>query len=191
MTRSQKGFAPTLIIIAIAVVIIAIAGGFFVMNRSGSSPSVPTETSSESPSDTASSGEITSTLPDVIGRGENLECDFRIPVEQGSENPFNAGKLWTTGNQGRSTITANVNGSQMEANAIYKDNTAYTWMSMAGKTMGYKFSQSELEKMDSSLTPEERQQAEQVRSEMLFNCNPWTPDASKFVLPSDVNFQEL
>lgn len=135
-------------------------------------------------------GEFRSSLPRLVGRGDTLECDWRMPVEQ-PESPFNTGKLWTMGNNGRSQITATVNGVAMQVNAIYKDNAAYTWMTVTSEKMGFKFSKEKLESEAESMTPEQQRQTAQIREEMIFNCRAWSPDPAKFVLPTDITFREI
>jgi hypothetical protein len=194
---SQQGLAPLMIAIIIGVIALAVAGGYYGMRRSATPVVTSTKSTSDNTSTSTTStspvitGETRSTLTDVIGRGQNLECDWKLPASTtAEENPFNAGKLWTTGNKGRSTITANLSeGMTMEGNAVYKDNTIYSWIQTAGTKMGFKFTPSELAEMDSSMTAQQRQQAEQIKQEMNFNCQPWTPDESKFELPSDVEFR--
>jgi hypothetical protein len=135
-------------------------------------------------------GEFRSSLPRLVSRGDTLECDWRMPVEQ-PDSPFNTGKLWTMGNQGRSQINGTLNGVDMEASAIYKDNAAYTWMTFNTTKMGFKFSKEQLESQAETMTPEQRQQAMQIREEMIFNCRAWNPQPEKFVLPSDITFREM
>jgi hypothetical protein len=189
----SKGFSAVSIIVVLAA--LAVIGGGVYYLWSESSPSA--QSTSEAPTagsssteETAATGEFRSTLPRIIGRGEPLECDWRMPVEN-PESPFNTGKLWTAGNHGRSSINGSINGAAVEANAIYKDNDAYSWMDFNGTKMGFKFSQSEIESMNDAMTPEQKQQAEQIKQEMIFSCKSWTPDASKFTLPTDVDFRAM
>lgn len=139
---------------------------------------------------TQSLSDLRTTMPDVIGRGEDLECEWKLP-EEAEETPFNSGKLWTTANQGRSTIDTDINGIKVQANAIYKDNNAYSWMEVNGTKLGFKYSQRNLDEMNDKMTPQERQQAEQIRQQMIVTCDPWTVDETKFALPEDVSFREM
>lgn len=189
-TSLSQGFSSIAIAIIIGAIVLVGGAAFYAMRSTSpsSSPSSATTVTSESTtSEYVPTGEVASTLTDIIARGQSMECDWKLPAE--AENPFDTGKLWTTANQGRSSIQANINGMTIDANAIYKDNTAYTWMVTNGVKMGFKFSPSEIDSMNSSMTAEQRQQAEQIRQEMIFNCRPWTPDPSKFELPADVEFR--
>lgn len=186
-SRYSQGFSALAVILIIVVAILVGTGGFIMMRRSTTEPVTLNPGSINAPT-SSSVQEMSSTIPDIVGRGQNLECDWRMPTT-GSENPFGAGKLYTTGNKGRSQIAGGTEGVAIEGNAVYKDGEVYSWISAAGTTMGFKFSKDELASMESEMTAEQRQQAEQIRQQMIFNCKPWTPDESKFTLPSGVEFK--
>lgn len=184
----SRGFSA---IVAVVIAALVLGGiGVFVMSRRTSTSTPSSSVDRSTPAGTESAvptGDLSSTIQDVVGRRQNLECDWKMPVE--GENPFGTGKLWTTGNKGRSQIAGATSGVGMEGNAIYKDNEVYSWISVAGTTMGFKFDKAELESMNAEMTAEQKQQAEQIRSEMIFQCRPWTPDESKFTLPTGVEFK--
>jgi hypothetical protein len=139
--------------------------------------------------DIITAGELTTTASDIIGYGQDLACDWKIPLGA-STSPFTAGKLWTSSGRGRSTTTAEMNGTSIEANVMYLKSTAYAWITTDGQKTGMKLDPSSIEEFNRSMTPQERQQAEQIRSSMLFTCHTWTPDETKFILPPDVTFEE-
>ncbi len=189
---NQKGISGVLIAIIIAAVLIFAAGGYYMLTRSGSGPSPSASGSTAAPQKPASKKEpisnASSTFQDIVGKGQNLECDWHLPTS-GAANPFGTGKLYTTGNKGRSMIKGTTNGIEIDANVIYTDEAAYSWVIVAGTTVGYKFDKAELQKMASEMTPEQKQQAEQIRAKMIFSCKGWTPDESKFILPTGVEFK--
>jgi hypothetical protein len=185
----NRGFSAIVAVVVVAVLLVGIGAAVMMRDSSPSSSSSergrgPVATDSEE----TVGGEIESTLPDIISRGQSLECDWRMPIEE-ADNPFGTGKLYTTGNKGRSMITGNLGGGDFEGNAIYMNNEVYTWMNIGGNTIGFKFDESELSEADSEMTPEERVQAEQIAQDRIFNCSPWTPDESLFVLPEGVSFE--
>ena len=185
----QKGFAPIIVVIGIVGLILVGGAGWYFMSRGSEVPaSSTTPAAEETTSDDASVSESTETMSALIGRGQNLECDWRMPIEA-ADNPFNTGKLWTTGNMGRSQISGTIAGGAMEGNAIFKDSEVYTWMAFGGQKVGFRMSESDLADASAGMTAEQRQQAEQISREMIFNCRPWTPDASLFEIPSDVTFR--
>lgn len=186
----QAGLAPIALIgIVIAILLVGAAGWYFISGRS-TTPSGSTETpETESREQVAEpTGEISDTMEALIGRGQSLECDWKMPnMPEGAA--MSNGKLWTTGNKGRSQVSGNVSGMSMEANAIFKDNTVYSWVMFGGQKMGFKMNPEELSDANNSMSAEQKQQAEQIRSQMIFNCQAWTPDESKFALPSDIIFR--
>jgi len=190
---NQKGISGILLGIIIAAVLIFAAGGYYMLNRSAKSASPSASGSAaksqknENPKQEPING-ASSTIQDVVGKGQNLECDWHMP-DAGSSNPFGTGKLYTTGNKGRSMISGNASGMSIDGNGIYKDGTAYSWVTVAGTTVGFKFDKEKLNQMNSEMTPEQKKQAEQIRAKMIFSCKPWTPDESKFVLPTGVEFK--
>ena len=194
--RSQQGLAPLVIVIIVAVVALAGAGAYYAMRGTGSAASTDSTatgsasgTSEETSLDTTA-GEMKTDLMSLVSKGQSLECTWRMPVKEGEETPFGEGTLWTTANKGRSTITGNPAGMQMEGNAIYTQETIYSWISSDMFKMGFKFSPETIKELNDGMSAEERQQAEQIRQEMIVNCKPWTPDESKFVVPTDVEFKE-
>ncbi len=189
-----KGFSAISFLIVIAMLAIIGGGIYYLKIESAASiVSNPTNTQEVAGEDTlvtSSTGEFRSSLPRLVARGDALECDWRLQVED-STSQARAGKLWTMGNQGRSSGTGSVNGVAMEANTIYKDEVAYTWVEPSGNNVGFTFAQSLLEETDNAMNPEQKQQAEQISQEMIFDCKSWVPDLSKFEVPSDVQFRTI
>ena len=185
----QKGFSAVLVIL-IVVILLAGVGVYSMMRRpNATSPSTATNQSANTDSrESQPTGGENTTITDIVGRGQNLECDWRLP-ESGSENPFGTGKLYTTGSKGRSTISGGTEGISINADAIYRDEEVYSWMKVGETTLGFKFDKKEIEDIASNLTPEQKQQADQLRAKMIFSCKPWAPDESKFTLPSGVEFK--
>lgn len=173
------------------VVVLLVAGGigWYVLTQQGNNAATtatPMEPTSTAIQPTVGTGNINTTMPDLVARGQNLECDWKLPVQQPG---FSDGKLWTTGNKGRSTIAGTVSDMSMEANAIYADGTVFSWVDLAGQKKGFKITPEEAKQMNNTMSPEEKQQAEQIRQQMVFHCQPWTPDPTKFTLPTDVVFE--
>ena len=188
---NQKGFSAVVAII-LGVIILAGVGAYVMMNRPTSSKSKSAATGKSAPLNkevAVPTGELSSTFEDLVGKGKNLECDWKLPTSGTTPNPFGTGKLYTAGNRGRSMISGSASGMSIDGNGIYKDGVAYSWVSVGGTTVGFKFDKAELEKMSSEMTPEQKQQAEQIRAKMIFQCKSWTPDESKFALPTGVEFK--
>ncbi len=190
---NQKGVSGVLIIIIAAVFLIGV-GAFVMMRRSPSSTSTTPSTATEHSTDAMTkeavpTGDISGTYTDIVRKGQNLECDFVLPSSGEAPNPFGTGKLYTTGSKGRSMMSGNTSGMSMEASAIYKDETAYSWVKVGETTMGFKFDKEKMNAMSKDLTPQQIQQGEQFRAKMDFKCKPWTPDNSMFELPVGVEFK--
>ncbi len=130
--------------------------------------------------------EVSWSVEQILGVSESLECTWRPPQEP--MKGFEEGKLWTSGGKGRSTATFVLNAGPAEANAIYDGESVTGWFEVMGVKQGFKMNKAELDAANESMTPQEREQAEQYRSEMIVSCRPWNPDPSYFVVPSDVSF---
>ena len=124
----------------------------------------------------------------LLGRRQNLECDVKSP--SGAAQNY-TGKLWTTGDKGRSTLSATIaKGMTMEMSAIYKDGTMSMWSYMNGNlVMAKTLNEADADK--EPVTAEQKAQAEQYKSKMILNCHPWTPDMSKFETPAGVTFTPM
>lgn len=189
---NQKGVSTVVIVVILAIILLA-AGAFFMMKKpvpsTSDSSTTPEKMESTKTEPTVSTGEMSGTFDELVGKGQSLECDFVLPSSDGKPNPFGTGKLYTTGSKGRSMMKGNTSGMSMEANAIYKDGVAYSWVKVGETTMGFKFDKDKMKEMSSGMTPQQKQQGEQFRQKMNFKCKPWTPDESKFILPTGVEFK--
>ncbi len=190
MNQLVKGFS-TPVIVGIGLVVLGVIG-FIVFIQKSTLEDLSNSTKEKiihEKNDTDFIGESTGTITNLISRGKNLQCDWKIPGEA-ENNLFGTGKIWTTDNKGRSQIAGNTAGVNMEANTIYIDNNIYMWLETAGIKQGFQFTNETLKEETESMTAEKKQQAEQISREMRFNCQPWTPDESKFQLPTDIDFQK-
>lgn len=186
----QEGSSRVIIIAFVLLLLAIVAGYFFMRGRSGTATSMMDTTSPTAAVSSAPAGPVEGSILDILGKGSSLECDIKVPAKEGQPSPFSTGKLWTTGTTGRSTLSGAVSGVAMEANAIYKDKTVYTWIITNGTKMGFKVSPEEAANANAKMTPQQMQQAEQYKQKMIFNCHAWTVDQSKFVLPTDVVFKD-
>lgn len=190
----QSGIG-TLLIIGIIGAVLVIGGiGYAAMKSSRMAPSesatAPAESAAAPTGTTArldDGTERTATFEQLLSAGQNLECDWKMP-QGAQENLMGSGKLYATSNMGRSMYTGTVNGVTMEGNAIYKDGGVTGWMMVNGQKFGFRMSEEEIASSNAALTEDQKKQAEQIRSEMIVSCKPWTPDMSFFEVPSDITF---
>jgi len=182
--KSQQGIAPLLIVGIVALVLLAGGGIYYASRPVPGTPITPTTRDTQ----TIPTGEVSTNINDLLNKGQAMECDWHSPAGPTAND---TGKLWTDGTRGRSAITTNIaSGLSMDANALYTKGDMYSWMNINGTKMGFKIARKEGEEMNDTMTAEQKKQAEQYRQEMVFNCRAWTVDPSKFVLPTDVTFEE-
>lgn len=189
----HKGFSAVSFVVILATLGIIGGGVYYLWTESSHPVAQQVSKQSVAAAETTlaaapTTGEFRSTLPRLVKRGDTLECDWRVQSEIPGMS-LGPGKLWTMGNHGRSWGAGTVNGMQMEVNALYKDETVYSWMKINGQSVSYTFTKSEMESMSDQMTPEQKTQAQQINQEMIYNCKAWNPDPTKFSLPTDVDFK--
>lgn len=199
----QAGIAPVIIIAAV-LIIGAIGGGavYYSSTRSTSTMEGVTPTAApsgtgkmavDSPEALTSGAEVSRSFEQIFATKQNLECTWKPPATAGEEamEGFVEGKLWTTGDRGRSTAKMNLAGMESEVNAIYNEKGITSWASIAGQKFGFIITNDQMQAENEKMTEEERRQAEQYRDEMIVSCKPWTPDETYFEPPADVSFDTI
>lgn len=147
---------------------------------------VPTIAPTASPS-----AVFTTDVVSLINRKEKLECTWNIPIE-GTQKAFSLATVWTANNQGRITITPSQQPETgIVANAIFKDEKVYSWITTKEKTLGFAFSQKENPELESKMSDSQKLQVKLIQKEFTFFCNPWQADTSKFIIPSNIDFEEV
>lgn len=195
---NQRGIAPAVLAAIIAGVIL-LAGGTFLLFAGNSDQSSNSETAetantpgSEQLSD--SPGDFTGSYFDAIGRGDPVQCKWRVPEELAGEFQVGEGDFYTDGvSRGRSDATFQNNGANFAAHSILTSDAVYNWTELPGGSgsVGFKLPRADLEAASDDLSPQEQQQAQEIRAQYSFNCQPWTVDESKFELPAGVTFSEV
>lgn len=209
----QTGFAPlALAIFGILVLGAIAAGAFLITGRSttvpapsaqttsgtgatnpttGTTNNLPPATTQTGAAGESASGEMSGTIDELARRGASMECDIRsVP---GAAYSLESGTLWTTAGKARSTINAKEpnSGMTMIANAIYAENNVHTWLSLNGSVVyAQKFDPASFAP-NTTMTAEQKAQAEQYRNQLVVNCHPWIVDETKFVLPEGVTFTQM
>lgn len=88
----------------------------------------------------------------------------------------------------RGEYSTTVQGKNIDATVIVRDGYAHTWTSMSS-TMGFKSKIVEDPETGSAgTTGTYSYSADQIGD---YDCQPWTADASLFVLPAEVSFKEV
>jgi hypothetical protein len=191
LRKDEKGFS-VLAVALILVLLLAVGGGVWYYGmRDDGSESARTGSGETSSETAASDMRFAGSYFDAIGRGQPLECDWRVPEDSLGPNQAGEGKLYTDGsNRGRSEAAFIVSDRPTNTYAIIIDDNIYQWTDIGGQSVGIIISKAAAEASAGSLSEEDRQQGTAYAVKYSFDCQPWTVDESKFVLPEGVEFSE-
>lgn len=172
--------------IAVAVIIIAGVGAYFIVGRDTAETSetvVEEMVSEQSDSQRASSEVVTESmsLTDIINEQKNQLCTFTDSETKG------VGTVFIGDRDFRGDFQTDINDKASVTHMIVLDTTdVYVWME--GETQGFKTSMSGL--TDLSEFGEETT-AFNINKAVDYECYPWTLDNSQFELPQAVEFRDM
>ncbi|MDD5710768.1 MAG: hypothetical protein PHV43_01545 [Candidatus Colwellbacteria bacterium] len=156
--------------IIIAVVVVLAAGAAYFLWGSGGSINTAQDAAS---------------IKELIARGENLTCTFSRADEGNSMD----GTIYVSGGKVRGDFSLIQDGQSFESHMIQDADFAYVWNTGGPLgAAGFKMSVSADEEVSSG---EGEYQAVDLEEQLDTKCSRWSPDASKFVPPSNITFQDL
>lgn len=194
-TLTQQSGIGVIVIIGIVTAVLVLGGVAYTVLTSNNSADSKSVTNATIPQGNPGTSETRiddgtkqkATFEQLLKTGQSMQCDWKMP-SVADDAIAGSGKLYTTASMGRSMYSGTVNGITMEGNAIYKNGGVTGWMQMNGQKFGFAMTPEEIATSNASLTEDQKKQAEQIRSEMIVSCKPWTPDMSYFEIPSDITF---
>lgn len=132
------------------------------------------------PQTNVTSGKLfTGTVQDLIGRGGNYSCTWN----ESQKNIRSTGIVYVSEKNLAANAQVIISGFTVTANVIGDGKKFYVWTSIPG-SKGMSLNYSELEKTAAKASP----QTELLKQKLNFMCSPWTPDSSKFTLPTNITF---
>lgn len=165
---------------AVAVLIIAILG--YVAVQPGKTDTVVNTT--PEPQETQQPDGKKMAFSQFMKQGGSYQCTVRQYVNDIDTE----GTVYLNDGLMRGEYSTTVQGKNIDATIIVRDGFAHTWTSMA-PTMGFKSKIVEDPETGSAgTTGTYSYNADQIGD---YDCQPWTADASLFVLPSEVTFREV
>ena len=167
----------TLIIAIVAVVLLLLGvGGFLLMSQS---KPATRNTVSVSPSSSESPNTTQKTsLKSLMSLGANQTCTFTDAATGSS------GTMYIGRGTARGDFQSTVSGRTTMSHMINDGTVVYVWMD--GQAQGFKSSLDAIEKLSGSA-----QNTVNVNAEVDYSCTPATPDAAKFTVPTDVTFSDF
>ncbi len=178
------------IIIALGAVVV-VAGGAFLISRNSSHTS-PTDLVPSNATTTAAAADASASasgagkkipFSELVKQGGAYSCT----VHQYVANTDTQGSVYISGGNMRGEFSTAVQGMTIGTSFIVRDGYSYTWSSLA-PTRGFKVAVAKSAAQGDSSAPASGTfsfNADQIGD---YNCVAWTPDASKFAIPSSVTF---
>lgn len=158
------------------VAIIVILGVIYFATKGGGNSEVASNTSSQS---TAQQESDAGSIKELIAADKDRHCTFTLNEQEGSS----AGDIYVGNKKMRGDFTTKVANVETKSHMIYDGATSYVWMD--GQSNGFKMA------LDANQSNTNQSQTVDVNKDFNFDCDSWSPDSSKFELPSGVTFSEM
>ncbi len=178
-------------ILSIAVLVVVILGGYLIIKSNkqseyGTPVVVDTQTQNEETAQPQASGKkiAFSEFTKQYGQG-SYKCDVKQAVSDFENN----GTVYLSNGNVRGEFTTVAEGRTLDTSFIARDGYTYTWSS-ALPQMGFKTKMvtTTAETDDAKLSAQYSWNADQIGD---YTCVPWTADASKFNIPTNITFKTI
>jgi hypothetical protein len=192
MTKAklQAGFAPLIIIAIVAV--LAIGGGAYVVSKNKAKAPAEgdnAETQANANADANANANANlgvnakGSLRSLLGLGKNVMCTFKS--EAG--DVVSSGTVYVAANGNmRGDFKMGANADTQSSSMMVKDGYSYVWSGKQGVKM-----KASAEASAQAGAEGEAKQTVNLDEQVDYSCSNWTMDASKFTLPSGVEFIDL
>lgn len=168
--------------IIVGVVAAAVLGGgaYMLMQKKSMDPAVQTGASSEVGGATA--GAFSGSMADLSKRGGSWKCT----VDTSTAQAASSGTVYVSGKKVRAEFAMNVQGyGTMNSYMIADGEYTYSWSSAMPQGVKAKMTAEE------TSSPATSGESMDANSKYSYNCEAWTADESKFVVPTDVTFRTI
>lgn len=163
-------------LLPLIIVVVALGAGMYAL-KGGSSTTPPDSSVKESPTDSPTST-INTSLAKLIASGSPVQCS----VETEENGMKTKGTVYVAGKKIRGDFkTDTPDQGVVDSHLLINDDAVHVWASSAPQGIRLP-----LESAESGAV-----QGIDYTKEKDYGCRSWTPDNSKFQLPSDVKFSDL
>lgn len=166
----------------VVLVLLLVGGGYYFYSRSSTRPAAQPGSTYTQSADENSDGQFEGTIGDLVNRGGNYKCEWSFS----DKGTTMSGVTYVSGKKLSGEATAKTTSGDLITHMVGDGTTVYSWVEVAGFKSGTKFSYDELNSYKP--TAEEKQASDQYFQKTGYKCSAWTPEASKFVVPTDVTF---
>ncbi|MCX6761253.1 MAG: hypothetical protein NTY33_00170 [Candidatus Moranbacteria bacterium] len=175
---------------------------FAILTLAGCGNSVPQAADKTNSTDSAASGTQTESntfsgsIMDLMAKGSNTQCTW----SSGSDATKISGTVYVSGNkffQEYSSVDARTNG-EIKSYILNDGEWMYQWTSLS--KMGTKMNTAEVKKLAddaqkanpvNTTDSQGIKEGEKLNDKFDYSCQKWNVDASKFALPSDIQFNDF
>jgi hypothetical protein len=178
-------------IVGILVAVVAVAGGGYYLWSNQAAPAQTNSQTGQIPStsqqvqgqtQTAQAGAYSGSLADLAARGGTWKCS----VNSTANDAASSGTTYVSGNLVRADFTTTVASyGKVESHLIVRDGYTYTWSPVMPQ--GIKTSVTSSGQGSGAASG----QGANANASYSYDCQPWTADASLFVLPTNVTFRAM
>lgn len=178
----QKGFVPFIVIAVVAV--LAVGGGVYYATQggdSGTEAEVENNVEVENQNNTGTEGEGRATLRSLLAIGRDTKCTFTS-----SEGEYeSSGTVFITANgEMRGDFNSSTPSGNVASHMLVKaDGNAYVWSGNQGSKMDFSA-------MNTSSNAQGQSEVG-IDTQVNYDCDGWTRDDSRFVVPTNINFIDI
>jgi hypothetical protein len=171
-------------IIGVVAAVVVLGGGYYVLNRPAVAPVTlgqeqPATTTSET---VAAPGKFSGSLAELATRGGSWKCS----VDSTTAQAVSTGVTYASGGKVRADFTTSVPSyGSVETHLIADGVDVYTWSPMMPQGIKTKMT------AQGSGTGPTSGQGVNTDTEYSYDCQPWTADATLFVVPTNVTFRAM
>ena len=165
---------PTIIIIILAIVALAVVG--YNLSSKGAGD------------DLQMKDMVRTSIENLMAENNPVKCIATVTMDDGGKM---TGTVYVAdGKMRNDAAIENVQGEKFQSHTIMDEEWLYSW-STGLPDGGIKMKVSDIENMPDEEEEDPSGGVKNLDRNFDFNCNKWTVDESKFVPPSDVNFQDF
>ena len=171
-------------IIITIVIIAALVGGYFAFNKSAKAP----ENTSPETTTTSNTGGKKMAFSQFVKQGGSYKCTVNQYLGE-IGGPSTKGVTYIDGGKIRGEYSTQAQSMSIDSTFIVRDGYSYTWTSIMPNT-GFK---SKVIENASAGAGASASGSYSFNSEQIgdYDCEAWTSDASKFVVPTTITFKEV
>jgi hypothetical protein len=127
-------------------------------------------------------GDFSGSMEELVARGGNYRCTF----SHQSDTDDSSGTIYISGSSIRGDFVSLIQRINVESHMIQSGGYIYTWSSTM--PTGFKLKVATTTEAGGTAIPGQYSDVDQTYS---YDCESWSPDNSKFSIPSTITFKEL